>query len=197
MHSGPVDTHTSSIHTNTAHSNAPHSLTIQCEHMRGCWVCSELSHDYHFNARIRGAAPRRKFGAYAPFDVLRAKQNQTRSIVRLERHRRRMDDNARHGHGGTIASSLSRIATLHNAESNASVLEERAKDERLERQRYGELEGSRGEAPEEKNRAGRHRMPSPAADKRSAQKHNGTAHKVLTVTGTYHCRGAVNVGTTV
>ena len=31
--------------------------TIQCEHMRGCWVCSELSHDYHFNARIRGAAP--------------------------------------------------------------------------------------------------------------------------------------------
>ena len=61
-----------------------------------------------------------------------------------------MDDNARHGHGGTIASSLSRIATLHNAESNASVLEERAKDERLERQRYGELEGSRGEAPEEK-----------------------------------------------
>ena len=125
---GTVLTHTEGIRMHTAQRlNALQSPRIlsSSQHTHACVLGCQHMISVIISMRGSGRSPEEKNSTDAAAYALRAQQNQTRSRSSDERQRRRMDDNARHGHG-TIASSLSRIATLHDAESrvlaNASVL---------------------------------------------------------------------------
>jgi len=129
MRSSPRDsTHTEGIRMHTAQRlNALQSPRIlsSSQHTHACVLGCQHMISVIISMRGSGRSPEEKNSTDAAAYALRAQQNQTRSRSSDERQRRRMDDNARHGHG-TIASSLSRIATLHDAElrvlANASVL---------------------------------------------------------------------------